>query len=100
MKYVLLTAGLTIVICSSSTLISSSAGEWDLRRNVGNGACFIQPADSSPIGRLLQRHPSRVAACEDAQSRHTDDAADANKCYTYTSGTKDECKKENVTLED
>lgn len=65
----------------------SAAGNWDLRRNVGNGACFIQPSDSSSIGRLLKTHPTRKAACDDAKARRTDDIGDMNKCFGYTDGT-------------
>jgi hypothetical protein len=79
---------------------ASSSGDWDLRRNAGNGACFIQPSDSSSIGKLLKTHPTRKAACEDAKARKTDDAGDTDKCFTYTTGTKDECKKEGVDLSD
>jgi hypothetical protein len=79
---------------------ASSSSDWDLRRNVGNGACFVQPSDSSPIGQLLKKHPTRKAACEDAKARHTDDAADTSKCFTYTTGTKEGCKKEGVELND
>lgn len=96
MKF-MIASSITICIFVGGTALPSS--DWDLRRNVGNGACFVQPSESSPIGRLLEKHPTRRAACEDARSRHTDDAADATKCFTYTSGTKDECKKEGVDLE-
>jgi len=97
MKYIVL----TIVAANLLLAVSaSSSGNWDLRRNVGNGACFIQPSDSSPIGALLKTHPNRKAACEDAKARRTDDPGDASKCYGYTTGTKDECKAEGVDLGD
>lgn len=79
---------------------ASSSSTWDLRRNVSNGACFIQPSDSSPIGALLKTHPTRKEACEDAKARQTDDAGDTTKCFGYTSGTKDACSKEGVDLND
>jgi hypothetical protein len=89
-----------LVAVSLSLMSAAAAGDWDLRRNVGNGACFVQPSESSPVGALLKTHPTRKAACEDAKARHTDDAADTSKCFTYTNGTKDECKKEGVELND
>jgi hypothetical protein len=95
--------GTTIVAVLANlffVLGASSSSDWDLRRNVSNGACFVQPSDSSPIGALLKTHPTRKAACEDAKTRKTDDATDTSKCFTYTTGTKDECKKEGVELND
>lgn len=78
-----------------------SSGDWNLRRNTGNGACSVQPADSMPqLGAFLAKHPTRKAACEDAKARKTDDAGDTTKCFTYTSGTKDACKKDGVDLSD
>jgi hypothetical protein len=78
-----------------------SSGDWNLRRNTSNGACSVQPADSTPqLGTFLAKHPTRKEACEDAKSRKTDDATDTNKCLTYTSGTKDECKNDGVDLAD
>lgn len=78
-----------------------SSGDWNLRRNTSNGACSVQPADSMPqLGAFLAKHPTRKAACEDAKSRKTDDAGDTTKCFTYTSGTKDECKRDGVDLPD
>ena len=89
------------LVATSLLLVGAMpAGDWDLRRNVGNGACFVQPSKSSSVGVLLKTHPTRKAACEDAKARHTDDAADTSKCFTYTTGTKDECKKEGVELND
>ena len=97
MKYIL-----TAIVATNLLLAvgASSSGNWDLRRNVGNGACFIQPSDSSPIGVLLKTHPNRKAACVDAKARHTDDPGDTSKCFGYTTGTKDECKAEGIDLSD
>lgn len=82
-----------------ATIASSSSGEWNLRRNTGNGACSVQPVDSMPqLGQFLAKHATRKEACEDAKSRKTDDAADTAKCLTYTNGTKDECKQDGVDL--
>lgn len=90
---------LAVVAASVFLGAASPSGDWDLRRNVGNGACFIQPTQSSPVGgELLKTHPTRKAACQDAQARRTDDAGDKTKCFTYTNGTIDECKKEGVDL--
>jgi hypothetical protein len=89
-----------LVAASLLLLGAAPAGDWDLRRNSSNGACFVQPSKSSTVGVLLKTHPTRKAACEDAKVRHTDDAGDASKCFTYTTGTKDECKKEGVELND
>jgi hypothetical protein len=89
-----------IVICLF-TMKAWSSGDWNLRRNTGNGACSVQPADSMPqLGAFLAKHPTRKAACEDAKSRKTDDAGDATKCLTYTSGTKDACKNDGIDLPD
>ena len=78
---------------------TAPSAEWNLRRN-NNGACSVQPAENqSQLGALLQTHPNRKAACEDAKTRHNDDASDKNKCTAYTNNTKDECKaKEGVEL--
>jgi len=79
---------------------TAPSSEWNLRRNVSNGACSVQRAENtSQLGALLAAHPSRKAACEDAKARHADDASDKNKCTAYTNNTKDECKtKESVDL--
>ena len=78
-----------------------SSGDWNLRRNTGNGTCSVQPADSAPqLGAFLAKHPTRKEACEDAKTRKTDDAGDTAKCFTYTSGTKNECKKDGIDLGD
>jgi hypothetical protein len=92
----------TIVVLAVNLFFSAGppSANWDLRRNVGNGACFVQPSDSSPVGELLKTHPTRKAACGDAKARKTDDAGDKTKCFTYTTGTKDECKREGVDLND
>jgi hypothetical protein len=80
---------------------SWSSGDWNLRRNTGNGACSVQPTDSSPqLGEFLARHPNRKTACENAKARHSDDASDKTKCFAYTQGTKDECKKDGIDLPD
>src|SRR5262249_37381533 len=91
------TMALLVTVQTAPTAPSS---EWNLRRNVGNGACSVQRAESaSQLGSLLSAHPSRKAACEDAKTRHADDASNKDKCTAYTSNTKDECKaKEGVDL--
>jgi hypothetical protein len=90
-----------MVFASLVTTRALSAGDWNLRRNSGNGACSVQPADSMPqLGQFLANHPTRQAACQDAQSRKTDDASDTSKCFTYTPGTKEECKKDGIDLPD
>lgn len=92
--------GIAIVLCVFATSAQSSS-DWNLRRNTGNGACSVQPADSAPqLGAFLATHPTRKEACEDAKARKTDDAADTTKCFTYTSGTKDACKKDGIDLPD
>jgi hypothetical protein len=96
-------AALTLigVILIAPAVTSGTSGEWNLRRNTGNGACSVQPADSLPqLGAYLAKHATRKAACEDAKSRKTDDAADTTKCFAYTAGTKRECKAEGVDLPD
>jgi hypothetical protein len=101
MKYFRVTFALLIGFTCLLASDASSSGEWNLRRNTGNGACSVQPVESMPqLGAFLAKHPTRKAACEDAKLRHTDDAADTTKCFTYTSGTKDECKKDGVDLPD
>jgi hypothetical protein len=80
---------------------SLPSSDWNLRRNTGNGACSVQPADSVPqLGAFLAKHPTRKAACEDALARHTDDASDTTKCFAYTNGTKDACKADGIQLPD
>ena len=78
---------------------TAPSAEWNLRRN-NNGSCSVQPAENqSQLGALLQTHPNRKAACEDAKTRQGKDASDKNKCSTYTANTKDECKaKEGIDL--
>jgi hypothetical protein len=88
-----------VAICLATAQLASR--EWNLRRNSSNGACSVQPVDSQPqLGQFLATFPTRKAACEDAKARHSEDAGDTNKCFTYTSGTKDECQKDGVDLED
>jgi hypothetical protein len=94
-----------LVLLTSINLIpaglASPSDEWNLRRNTGNGACSVQPADSAPqLGTLLATHPTRKAACQDALTRHTDDASDTSKCFAYTKGTKDACKADGIQLPD
>lgn len=88
------------LVVTAQTAQTAPSSEWNLRRNVGNGACSVQPAENaSQMGALVATHPSRKAACEDAKARHADDASDKNKCTAYTNNTKDECKtKEGVDL--
>jgi len=100
MKRILMLAIVTSAVCLFALGTASPSSDWDLRRIVSNSACIVQKSDSSSIGELLKTHPTRKAACEDARDRHTDDATDKTKCFTYTSGTKDECKKEGVNLND
>jgi hypothetical protein len=88
------------LLVTAQTPQTAPSSEWNLRRNVGNGACSVQPAENtSQLGALVATHPSRKEACEDAKTRHADDASDKNKCTGYTNNTKDECKtKEGVDL--
>ena len=88
------------LLVAAQTAPTAPASGWNLRRNVGNGACSVQPAENtSQLGGLLATHPSRKEACEDAKARHADSASDKDKCTAYTNNTKDECKaKEGVDL--
>jgi hypothetical protein len=90
---------LSVAIGSLFSTSAVIAGDWNLRRNVGNGACSVQPSDSMPqLGAFLATHPTRKETCEDAKARKTDDAADTNKCFAYTNGTINECKSDGVDL--
>src|SRR5437870_13727596 len=78
---------------------ASAASEWNLRRNSGNGACSVQPADRPvQLGEFLAKHPTRKTACEDARSRHTEDALDKTKCSNYTINTAEQCKADGIPL--
>ena len=88
------------LLVSAQAPQTAPTSEWNLRRNLGNGACSVQPAENaSQLGALLSTHRSRKAACEDAKARHADGASEKDKCTAYTNNTKDECKaKEGVEL--
>lgn len=76
------------------------AVDWQVRRNVSNGACSVQRADSQPpLGRLLSQHPNRPTACKEAGARYApNEPGNTEKCLEYTRGSRMECKADGIDL--
>lgn len=86
-----------------SILIAGSAAaadSWINARATTSGSCNAQLETSRPIlGVILSgKYATRKEACVAAKALKTDDAADANKCFDYTSGTISGCKADGVSL--
>ena len=98
---ILKVSGMILVVAICLTTAQPASREWNLRRNTFSGACSVQPADSQPqLGEFLAKFTTRKAACEDAKARYSEDGGDPKKCSTYTPGTKNQCKKDGVDLQD
>jgi hypothetical protein len=97
MQWLQIACGIVFVFVISSGIVADAG--WQVRRNIGNGACSLQPADASPIGgSLLITKPTKREACEAAKSLKTDDAADSTRCFDYTPNTMALCHAEGVDL--
>jgi hypothetical protein len=73
---------------------SEASDQWNVCRNVGNGACSLQPSDMNPqLGKVLGTFASKKEGCDEASALHTSDSADTTKCFDYTINTRDICGK-------
>lgn len=83
-----------------------AAPNWAVGRASSHppGACYVgqmpftPPADKQYDKIIAKGLPSKKAACNKAKELNTADPLDADKCFTYSTDSVVECRREGVSL--